>query len=157
MNLAWPWDKRGNLRLWKLVVICWDQTSGQQKKKSTSNMFSVQMNGHGKLSKDRNCWVQASRCLSVTTSVAGDNTPHKIPTALLEWEIQHCINCSSLEYFLCTRRDLWCSVKYCCILSFVVHMLPWEIHFSKWVQYNKYFKVSRGRFLPQSIKKPEPS
>lgn len=155
VNLTWPWEKRGNLRLLLLSVGIKHQGS---KKNQPQTFFSAQMNSHGKLSKDRKCWEQANWCLSVTTSAAGDNAPQKIPTGLLEWEIQHCINCSSFEYFLSTRMDLRCSVKYCCILSFIVHTLPWEIHFSKWVQApTKYFKVSRGRFLPQSIKKPEPS
>lgn len=136
---------RQTRQLETVAGICWNQTSGQQKR-STSNMFSAQMNGHGKLSRDKKCWEQTSWCLSVTTSALGDNVLQKIPTAPLKREIQPTFNRPSFECFLNERRNLLCSVKYCCILSIVVHTLPWEICFSQLVQTpNKYFKVSGWR------------
>lgn len=64
------------------------------------------MNGHEKLSKAQKRWEQANQCLSVTTSVTCDNTPQKIPTAVLEQPIQPSFNCSAQKKcFLCERQN----------------------------------------------------
>lgn len=105
VNVTWPWDKRGNLRLCCCHLLR-SNIRAAKKKKKTSNMFSAQMNGHWKLSKDRKCWEQAKWCLPVTTSAAGDNTSQKIPTALLEREKQNHFNCSSFKYVLNKRSRI---------------------------------------------------
>lgn len=94
---------------WDTVsVICWQSDlwlGGKKRKRSTSEKTTA-MNGHEKLSKAQKRWEQANQCLSVTTSVTCDNTPQKIPTAVLEQPIQPSFNCSALKKcFLCERQN----------------------------------------------------